>query len=96
MRFIWAAFEIEALLDEFRIRWMKSQLEAESPETFHALISAAEDAIKRIHTILMSETSGWRTEFQSNIARQMSLYKSQADSQGAADGHAGNGAGKRR
>jgi hypothetical protein len=89
MRFIWTAFEIEALLDEFRILWMKSQLEAEdakSSETFQALVAAAEDTIKRIHMIVLLETSAWRAEFQSNIAQQMSLWKSQADSQGSAEG----------
>jgi SMODS and SLOG-associating 2TM effector domain 2 len=100
MRFIWAAFEIDAVLDQFRIRWMKSQLEAESPVTFSALIAAAEDAINRIRTIIMLETSAWRTEVQSNIARQMSLYRSQdrsqANGEGSGDGHAGNGAGRRR
>jgi hypothetical protein len=48
MRFIIAAFEIDSLLDAFRMRWVKIQLEAkdvESLDTFWALVDAADDAI---------------------------------------------------
>jgi hypothetical protein len=102
MRFIWAAFEIEALLDEFRMRWIRigttkpilGATDAKSPDTFQALITAAEEAINRIHAIVLLETSAWRSEFQGNIAHQMSLWKSQADGHGSTGGHAGKGTGK--
>ena len=48
MRFIIAAFEINSLLDAFRMRWVKIQLEAkdvESLDTFWVLVDAADDAI---------------------------------------------------
>ena len=66
MRFISASLEIEALLDEFRMRWLRAQLEAEepqSPDTFQALIAAAADAIEGIHALSLLETRAWRAEF---------------------------------
>jgi hypothetical protein len=84
MRFISASLEIEALLDEFRMRWLRAQLEAEepqSPDTFQALIAAAADAIEGIHALALLETRAWRAEFQSGIAAQVGLGKSHTDPQ---------------
>ena len=92
MRFIIAAFEIDALLDDFRMRWLKIPLEAkdnEAIDTFRAHIVAAEDAINGIHTIILQETGAWRSEFQRNITHQMGLWKNQGDSQASADVTAG-------
>ena len=88
MRFIWAYFEIGELLDEFRVRWIKTQLEAadaQSHDTFQALVAVAEDAIKGIHAIVRLETGVWRAEFQNNITHQMGLGKNPSESQASAD-----------
>lgn len=88
MRFIWAYFEIGELVDEFRMRWIKTQLEAadaQSADTFQALVAIAEDAIKGIHAIVRLETAAWRVEFQNNIAHQIGLGKSQPETQVPAD-----------
>jgi len=84
MRFIWASFEIEALLDDFRISWLKILLEDKESDSLEALqpfLATADNTIKRIHAIVLQETSSWRTEFQTNIAHQMSLGKSHSGDQ---------------
>jgi len=58
MRFIWASFEIKALLGGFRMRWVKTLLEAkdtQSFDTFRALIVIVGDAIKGIHAIVLTQ-----------------------------------------
>lgn len=84
MRFINAHLELEELLSEFKVSWLKTQLgavDARSPETFQALFNIADDAIKGIHMIVWQETNAWRAEFKNNITHQTGLGKNQSESQ---------------
>jgi hypothetical protein len=85
MRFMAAAQEIEALLDEFRVDWASEKSKLTTPATTSdgdPRYQLIRDFLVGMHAIIQRETNEWKAEFQKGVVHFETLLRQQSEGAG--------------